>query len=246
MMKVWHWCLLGSLVFFWGIPLSAISGDAGVLHIPIAVPVKSRVVASPEEESVYRRLVDLFGHAQDSEEGSRHDLPIFSDFAIGAPGLFFSDDHEATSQTIIASEFTRLLANGKPERVWGQCLSLRWTAAHFDLFAPICKIAGQKVGGNALSNGQGSAATITVSAKPETATALDDYWANPYDAERLRRLLALIQGGSPEELGRLLREMTQLDDQYLWNRTKGSKSLGDWTLFGIEKTMPNLPPQDPS
>ena len=245
-MKGWHWCLLGCLVFLLGVPLSAFSGDAGVLNIPVAVPVKSRVAASPEEESLYRRLVDLFGHAQNFEEGSQHDLPIFSDFAIGAPGLFFSDDHEATSQTLIASEFTRLLANGEPERVWSQCLALRWTAAHFDLFAPVCNTARQKVDRNASVKGGGAVAAITISAKPETAAALDDYLDNPYDAERLRRLIALIRGGRPEDLGRLLKEMTQLDDQYLWNRTKGSKSLGDWTLFGIEKTMPDLPPQDPS
>ena len=237
-------CLLGCLVCFLGTPLSAISGDTDVMNIPVAVPPESLVAASAEEESVYRRLVDLFGHAQDSEEGRRHDLPIFSDFAIGAPRLFFSDDHEATSQAIIASEFTRLLAKGEPERVWSQCLALRWIAAHFDLFAPICKIAGQKVGRTASAKGVGSVAAITISAKPETAAALDEYLDNPYDAERLRRLIALIRGGRPEDLGRLLKEMTQLDDQYLWNRTKGSKSLGDWTLFWIEKTMAHLPSHD--
>ena len=120
-------------------------------------------------------------------------------------------------------------------------MSLRWIAAHIDLFAPVCKAAGQKAGEH-LPSGLKSETVITIHAEHETTAALQDYLGNPYDAERLRRLLVLIGAGRAEELGPLLKELTQLDNQYLWNRNKGSKSLVDWTLFSIEKSLASLPP----
>ena len=233
--------LLWTFMLPLGLSSPVASGDEGVLKIPVSVRVEHVVPASEEDESLYRQIVRVFWSAQGPVEGGRHNSPVFSDFALAAPGLFFSNDHEATSQRIIASEFTRLMANGETERVWQQCLSLRWISAHIDLFAPVCKTAGQKVDGKtpgALVTGD----VITIPAQPETTAALHDYWINPYDAERLRQLLRLIQTSRVEELAPLLHEMTQLDDQYLWNRSKGSKSLGDWTLYGIEKSLADSPP----
>lgn len=219
----------------------AFSADEGVLKIPVSVPVKSSMPASEEDESLYRLIVQVFWSAHSPYETERRDAPIFSDFALSAPGLFFSNDHEATSQRIIASEFTRLLANGETERVWQHCLSLRWIASRIDLFAPICKATGQKIVEETPRKPY-PGANITIPAKPEITAALNAYLKNPYDAEGLRKLLGLIGGDHVQKLGPLLREMTQLDDQYLWNRTKGSKSLGDWALYGIEKSLADLNP----
>lgn len=219
----------------------AFSTDEAVLKIPVSVPVKSLTPASEEDESLYRRIVQAFWSAHSLSEAERRDAPIFTDFALSAPGLFFSNDHEATSQKIIASEFTRLLANGQTERVWQHCLSLRWLASRIDVFAPVCKAAGQKID-EQTPREPSSGANITIPAEPETTAALNAYLRNPYSAEGLRKLLGLIRGDQLEKLVPLLKEITQLDEQYLWNRTKGSKSLGNWTLYSIEKSLADLTP----
>lgn len=232
---------LCGFILWLGMISPVFSGDEGVLKIPFSVPVKPLTPVSEEDESLYRQIVKVFGSAQSPFETERPDAPIFSDFALSAPGLFFSNDHEATSQKIIASEFTRLLANGQTERVWQHCLSLRWIASRIDLFAPVCKAAGQKID-EQTPREPSPGANITIPAEPETTVALNAYLRNPYSAEGLRKLLVLIREDHVEKLVPLLKEMAQLDEQYLWSRTKGSKSLGDWALYSIEKSLANLNP----
>lgn len=212
------------------------AGDERKIEIPVASPVRTLISPSAEDESLYRKVVLVFWSPRGLYESGQSDRPLFSEFAIAAPRLFFSADHEATSQKIIAAEFTKLLDNGRVNQVWTHCLSLRWIAAHIDLFAPLCKAAGEKSIGQDLPE-PSDTPHISVMAEAESMAALNHYRDNPYDAERLKKLMALIRKDQLEALGALLKELVQLDEQYLWNRTKDSQSLANWTLYHIEKFL---------
>jgi len=231
----------------WAVPILLLcmmppvfAGNEGMMDIPVAAPMVSSTSVSEEDESLYRKVVAVFWSPRGIYLEGRREVPLFSDFAIAAPRLFFSDDHEATSQQIIAAEFMKLLEDGEVSRVWDTCWSLRWVSPHIDLFAPVCRTAGEKAGGQGLGALR-HAHHITLSAEPLVLTALQHYLKNPYDAERLKQLIGLITKDHIEVLRSLLKELVQLDPQYLWNRTKESKSLGNWTLYGIEKSLADAP-----
>lgn len=195
----------------------------------------------------------LLTEKRDTKEKPKFD-PVgaieFLEASLRHPQIYFSNNHEASSQVIIADTIKQLMKSDQNIRAWQNCLKLRWLSPHIDVISSICRSAGNRANDRNASSYQtlrqsihnSGVRLVEVIIDSHHRAVLSSYLSNPYNPDMLRQLIIYFGNTNQIVIGKqLLQEYCELDYECVWS---AEKRWMDPTFVKLSKSRENESPPE--